>query len=88
MHESVMGVIVTTTCMIYLSVTEVYLYSDFTVKVVDVESSSHKVYRGHKAPVLSVALDPKEQFVVGLKTALLIPFLVMGKCLWISGFYS
>ncbi|XP_076442996.1 WD repeat and HMG-box DNA-binding protein 1-like [Babylonia areolata] len=37
--------------------------SDFTVKVVEVESSSHKVYRGHKAPVLSVALDPTEQLV-------------------------
>ncbi|PVD25434.1 hypothetical protein C0Q70_13090 [Pomacea canaliculata] len=37
--------------------------SDFTVKVVDVASSSHGVYHGHKAPLLSVALDPKEQFV-------------------------
>ncbi|KAK7473945.1 hypothetical protein BaRGS_00034850 [Batillaria attramentaria] len=36
--------------------------SDFTVKVVDVASSSHKVFREHKAPVLSIALDPKEQF--------------------------
>lgn len=40
-------------------------HSDFTVKVVDVASSSHGVYHGHKAPLLSVALDPKEQFVVG-----------------------
>ncbi|KAK7103194.1 WD repeat and HMG-box DNA-binding protein 1-like [Littorina saxatilis] len=37
--------------------------SDFTVKVVEVENSRHKVYRGHKAPVLSIALDPKEQLV-------------------------
>lgn len=42
------------------------LFSDFTVRVVEVESSRHKVYRGHKAPVLSVALDPKEEFVVGI----------------------
>jgi hypothetical protein len=40
--------------------------SDFTVKVVDVESSSHKVYRGHKAPVLSVVLHPSQPIVVGL----------------------
>ncbi|KAK7444590.1 hypothetical protein BaRGS_00040412 [Batillaria attramentaria] len=37
--------------------------SDFTVKVWDVASSSHKVVREHKAPVLSIALDPKEQFM-------------------------
>ncbi|KAL8588870.1 hypothetical protein ACOMHN_051464 [Nucella lapillus] len=37
--------------------------SDFTVKVVEVESSSHKVYRGHKAPVMTVALHPSQQLV-------------------------
>ncbi|ESP02838.1 hypothetical protein LOTGIDRAFT_110682 [Lottia gigantea] len=38
--------------------------SDFTIKVVDIESSNHKVCRGHEAPVLSLALDPKQEYLV------------------------
>ncbi|OWF52969.1 WD repeat and HMG-box DNA-binding protein 1-like isoform X2 [Mizuhopecten yessoensis] len=37
--------------------------SDFTIKAVEVDSCSHKTMQGHEAPVLSVALDPKEEFV-------------------------
>ncbi|KAM9409995.1 WD repeat and HMG-box DNA-binding protein 1 isoform 2-T2 [Pholidichthys leucotaenia] len=38
--------------------------SDFVVKVVDVsDSNQQKTLRGHEAPVLSVAYDPKDEFV-------------------------
>lgn len=40
--------------------------SDFMVKVVEVSDSSQtKTLRGHEAPVLSVAFDPKDDFLVG-----------------------
>lgn len=37
--------------------------SDFIVKVVTVADGSQKVLRGHEAPVLSVTMDPKDQYV-------------------------
>ncbi|MBN3298796.1 WDHD1 protein, partial [Amia calva] len=38
--------------------------SDFMVKVIDVsDSSQQKTLRGHEAPVLSVAFDPKDEFL-------------------------
>ncbi|XP_041652334.1 WD repeat and HMG-box DNA-binding protein 1 [Cheilinus undulatus] len=38
--------------------------SDFMVKVVEVsDSSKQKTLRGHEAPVLSVTLDPKDEFL-------------------------
>ncbi|KAK3093566.1 hypothetical protein FSP39_017398 [Pinctada imbricata] len=37
--------------------------SDFTVRVVDVDTCKHETLRGHEAPVLSVALDPQEKYV-------------------------
>ncbi|KAL4237943.1 WD repeat and HMG-box DNA binding-domain containing protein 1 [Mactra antiquata] len=37
--------------------------SDFTIKIVDVNNCSYKTCHGHEAPVLSVALDPKEEFL-------------------------
>ncbi|XP_069117606.1 WD repeat and HMG-box DNA-binding protein 1-like [Argopecten irradians] len=37
--------------------------SDFTIKTVEVDTCSHKTLQGHEAPVLSVALDPKEEYV-------------------------
>lgn len=41
------------------------LLSDFMVKVVEVsDSSQQKMLRGHEAPVLSVAFDPKDDFLV------------------------
>jgi len=39
-------------------------FSDFTVKLVDVESKEQKQFSGHEAPVLSVALHPDEQLFV------------------------
>jgi len=39
-------------------------FSDFTVKFVDVESKEQKLFSGHEAPVLSVALHPDEQLIV------------------------
>ncbi|KAL3873463.1 hypothetical protein ACJMK2_036576 [Sinanodonta woodiana] len=36
---------------------------DFSIKIVDVSSCSHKVCSGHEAPILSLALDPKEEFL-------------------------
>lgn len=42
------------------------LSSDFMVKVVEVsDSSQQKTLRGHEAPVLSVAFDPKDDYLVG-----------------------
>ena len=40
-------------------------FSDFTIKIVDVDSCSTKTIQGHEAPVLSVALDPRDEFLVG-----------------------
>lgn len=37
--------------------------SDFAIKLVDVSNCSTKTCHGHEAPVLSVALDPKEEFL-------------------------
>ncbi|XP_064622093.1 WD repeat and HMG-box DNA-binding protein 1-like [Lineus longissimus] len=37
--------------------------SDFTVKLVDVKNNEQKVMRGHEAPILSIALDPKEKYL-------------------------
>ena len=39
-------------------------FSDFTVKFVDVESKEQKLFSGHEAPVLGVALHPDEQLIV------------------------
>ena len=36
----------------------------FNIKVVQVSDSSHKSLKGHEAPVLTVALDPDEEFLV------------------------
>nr|XP_023695676.1 WD repeat and HMG-box DNA-binding protein 1 [Paramormyrops kingsleyae]XP_023695677.1 WD repeat and HMG-box DNA-binding protein 1 [Paramormyrops kingsleyae] len=37
---------------------------DFMIKIVEVSDSSHqKTLRGHQAPVLSVAFDPKDEFL-------------------------
>lgn len=42
--------------------------SDFLVKVVEVsDSSQQKTLRGHEAPVLSVAMDPKDVYLVGYR---------------------
>ena len=39
------------------------------VKVVEVaDSSQQKTLRGHEAPVLSVNFDPKDEFLVGVRT--------------------
>lgn len=44
------------------------------IKVVEVsDSSQQKTLRGHQAPVLSVAFDPKDDFLVGKH------FLVVGE---------
>ncbi|XP_013388895.1 WD repeat and HMG-box DNA-binding protein 1-like [Lingula anatina] len=37
--------------------------SDFSIKLVELKSSSQKVFLGHNAPVLSIALDCKEEYV-------------------------
>lgn len=39
-------------------------YSDFTIKIVEVATGATKKCEGHEAPVLSVALDPKQEFLV------------------------
>lgn len=43
------------------------------VKVVEVsDSSQQKTLRGHEAPVLSVAFDPKDDFLVGKPATLIL----------------
>ncbi|XP_038044137.1 WD repeat and HMG-box DNA-binding protein 1-like [Patiria miniata] len=37
--------------------------SDFTLKYVDIEGSNQKSFHGHNAPVLSVAIDPKHEYI-------------------------
>ena len=46
------------------------IFSDFSVKLVDTGSCSHKTFQGHEAPVLSVAIDPKEEYLVGTCTCI------------------
>lgn len=47
--------------------------SDFMVKVVEVsDSSQQKTLRGHEAPVLSVAFDPKDDLLVGKPLSIII----------------
>ena len=41
-----------------------YSFSDFTMKYVDVEGSNQKTFHGHNAPILSVAIDPKLEYIV------------------------
>ena len=38
--------------------------SDFNIKVVTVVDGSQKLLKGHEAPVLSVTIDPKDQYIV------------------------
>ncbi|KAI0215234.1 WD repeat and HMG-box DNA-binding protein 1 [Lamellibrachia satsuma] len=42
---------------------------DFTVKIVDVESSEQCMFQGHTAPILSVALHPQETFLASSSCA-------------------
>jgi len=44
----------------------VLCFSDFTVKLVDVESKEQRLFSGHEAPVLSVALHPDEHLIVSI----------------------
>ncbi|XP_054153902.1 WD repeat and HMG-box DNA-binding protein 1-like [Oppia nitens] len=37
--------------------------ADFTLKSIDLTTSLQKTYEGHEAPVLSVSLDPRQQFI-------------------------
>lgn len=39
-------------------------FSDFNIKVVEVQNSSHKLLKGHEAPILCVAMDQNEEFLV------------------------
>jgi len=39
-------------------------FSDFAVKLIDIESKEQKLFSGHEAPVLSVTLHPNEQIIV------------------------
>ena len=51
--------------LMYLSkLIYILFFSDFVIKVIDIDSSNSRTYSGHEAPVLSVALDPQEEFVV------------------------
>lgn len=38
--------------------------SDFNIKVVAIADGSQKILKGHTAPVLSVTMDPKDQYIV------------------------
>ncbi|XP_062579490.1 WD repeat and HMG-box DNA-binding protein 1-like, partial [Saccostrea cucullata] len=37
--------------------------NDFTIKMVNIATGDTKKFEGHEAPVLSVVLDPKEEFL-------------------------
>lgn len=39
-------------------------FSDFNIKVVTVADGSQKIFKGHEAPVLSITIDPKDQYIV------------------------
>lgn len=46
-------------CIVFLT------YSDFMVKIIDIkDNSQQKTIRGHDGPILSVAFDPKDVFLV------------------------
>ncbi|XP_022092960.1 WD repeat and HMG-box DNA-binding protein 1-like [Acanthaster planci] len=37
--------------------------SDFSMKCIDIEGTNQKSFHGHNAPVLSVAIDPKNEYI-------------------------
>ena len=39
-------------------------FSDFLIKVVDLETSNQKLFQEHEAPVLSLAIHPDETYMV------------------------
>ena len=39
-------------------------FSDFDIKVINLETKKQKCFLGHQAPVLSVSLDPNDEFLV------------------------
>ena len=46
--------------------------SDFNVKVVTVADGSQKILKEHTAPVLSVTMDPKDQYIVSKQVKTII----------------
>lgn len=40
------------------------MFSDFSIKVVTLQDNSQKSFKGHAAPVLAVALDPQDMYLV------------------------
>lgn len=40
--------------------------SDFNVKVVTIADGSQRLLKAHTAPVLSVTIDPKDQYIVSI----------------------
>lgn len=55
----------------HCTIMDTICFSDFTIKIVDISSGDTKKFEGHEAPVLSVALDPKEEFLVSVLCGLL-----------------
>lgn len=41
-------------------------FSDMTIKVKDIKQGKEVFFEGHKAPILSVTLDPKSEFLVSI----------------------
>ena len=42
-----------------------FLCSDFTLNVIDIDDTNHVTkFKGHTAPILSVAMDPQLEYVV------------------------
>ena len=54
------------------------VFSDFTVKLVEVETNSQVVFQGHDAPILGVALHPKEHLVVRIYTDNVVHYIETG----------
>ena len=41
-----------------------FYFSDFHIKVVDLETNSQKLFQEHEAPILGLALQPDETYLV------------------------
>ena len=40
------------------------IFSDFLIKIVDVETNEQKLFQEHEAPILSLAVHPLETYLV------------------------
>ncbi len=67
-------------CSVDLKFSVDCVFSDFHIKVVDLETNSQKLFLEHEAPVLSLAVRPDEKFLVRTQNGLCFTNLLPDGC--------